>query len=104
MGSVFQLCGGRDGLLRDGAGRGSQEIPEPHPGAGGSPEGRADDRSFQGGGGGCGGERWGGVCVCVCVCVCVGVYKGGKRIKLSINDSSVIAVIYFFCFSLSHFR
>ena len=72
MGSVFQLCGGRDGLLRDGAGRGSQEIPEPHPGAGGSPEGRADDRSFQVRGGGCGGQR-----VCVCVCVCVYTYSGG---------------------------
>lgn len=42
-----QLRGGRDGLLRDGAGRSSQEIPGAHPSSRGSAEGRTPHRGFQ---------------------------------------------------------
>lgn len=42
-----QLCGGRNGLLSDGAGRGAQEIPGTHQSARWSTEGRAPDRGLQ---------------------------------------------------------
>lgn len=44
---MFQLCGGRNGLPGHGAGRGSQEISEPHPCSGRGPEGGAAHRGLQ---------------------------------------------------------
>lgn len=42
-----QLRGGRDGLLCHGAGRGPEEVPGTHPGAGRGAEGGAADRGLQ---------------------------------------------------------
>lgn len=42
-----QLRGGRDGLLRHGAGRGPAQVPGPYPRAGRGPEGGAADRGLQ---------------------------------------------------------
>lgn len=42
-----QLCGGRDGLLGHGAGRGAEEISGPHSCPGRSPEGGTSYRGLQ---------------------------------------------------------
>ena len=42
-----QLRGGRDGLLRHGAGRGPAQVPGPYPRAGRGPEGGAAHRGLQ---------------------------------------------------------
>lgn len=46
-GLSFQLRGGRDGLFCHGAGRGPEEVPGTHPGAGRGAEGGAADRGLQ---------------------------------------------------------